>query len=268
MPEDIPGRDLPAAGAPERDAAAIEAETFLVDIDGFEGPLDMLLALARTQKVDLRRISVLALADQYLAFVAAAESLRVELAADYLVMASWLAWLKSRLLLPPPHPDDEPSGEEMAAHLTWQLERLEAMRTAAAQLMARDRLGRDVFARGEGGTVEVTRRRVTVATLSDLLTAYARVRTREAYQPLHVDRTEVLTMEDAIGGVRETLAAVPGWLELADLLPSAWRTGAGRRRNALAASFAATLELARTGEAELAQSDTFGPLHIRRAGGT
>lgn len=133
---------------PQSVADRLAAEALIVDVDGFEGPLDLLLMLSRTQKVDLRKISVLELARQYLAFVEKAKALRIELAADYLVMAAWLAFLKSRLLLPPDPEEEGPSGEDLAAHLAFQLERLQAMRTAAAQLMARNRLGRDVFARG------------------------------------------------------------------------------------------------------------------------
>jgi len=266
MPEDIPLGEL-AFDAVARDQAAIEAEAFTVDVDGFEGPLDMLLTLARTQKVDLRKISVLALANQYLAFVAEAERLRIELAADYLVMAAWLAWLKSRLLLPPPHEDDEPSGEDMAARLTFQLERLEAMRRVAAQLMARDRLGRDVFARGEPRAVEVTRHVELTATLSDLLRAYARIKTRERYQPLHIDRGAIFTMEAALERLRAVIGATPDWCDLAGFLPEGWSAEPARRRSAIASSFAAALELAKQGRVELRQESAFAPLMLRLRGG-
>ena len=172
----------------------LAAEALIVDVDGFEGPLDLLLTLSRTQKVDLRKISVLDLAEQYLTFVEQAKVLRIELAADYLVMAAWLAFLKSRLLLPPEPGEEGPSGEELAAHLAFQLERLEAMRDVAARLMARDQLGRDFFARGL--TEDVTRiRRVTyTATLLDLMQAYARTRTHEDFRPYAFDRQHVFTM--------------------------------------------------------------------------
>lgn len=264
MPEDFPQSPIEAARIVPRDAAAIEAEAFVVDIDGFEGPLDMLLALARTQKVDLRKISVLALANQYLAFVSEAERLRIELAADYLVMAAWLAWLKSRLLLPPPLPDDEPSGEEIAARLAFQLERLEAMRVAGAALMARDRLGRDVFARGEAEAVAVTRTTTLTASLSDLLRAYARVKTREEYRPLRIDRAAILTMEAALERLRAVMGATPDWCDLLAFLPPAWRATPERRRSAVAASFAAALELAKQGEIEIRQSGAFAPIALRR----
>ncbi|WP_150122065.1 segregation and condensation protein A, partial [Sulfitobacter sp. HI0129] len=153
-------------------AERLAAEALIVDVDGFEGPLDLLLTLGRTQKVDLRKISVLQLARQYLAFVEKAKALRLELAADYLVMAAWLAFLKSRLLLPPDPADEGPSGEELAAHLAFQLERLQAMRDAAARLMARDRLGRDFFARGQTQDMQRTRRVTYTATLLDLMQGY------------------------------------------------------------------------------------------------
>jgi segregation and condensation protein A len=264
MPDDGAPDGFPrSAAAAARDADAIAAESFRVELEGFEGPLDMLLALARRQKVDLARISVLALAEQYLAFVARAERLRLELAADYLVMAAWLAWLKSRLLLPPPHADDEPSGEEMAARLTFQLERLEAMRDAAARLMARDRLGRDVFARGEAAGLTVERRTERTAGLADLLRAYARISTREAYRPLRVGRDEVLTMEAALERLRGMLGATPDWCELSGFLPEGWTASPTRRGSAVASSFAAALELARQGRVELRQDETFGPLWLR-----
>src|SRR6056297_1818293 len=178
-------------------ADRLAAEALIVDVDGFEGPLDLLLTLSRTQKVDLRRISVLALARQYLAFVEQARALRIELAADYLVMAAWLAFLKSRLLLPPDPDEEGPSGADLAAHLAFQLERLEAMRKVAARLMARDQLGRDRFARGV--TEDVTRvRRITwSASLIDLMQAYARIRTKDEFRPYAFDRSNLLSLEQA-----------------------------------------------------------------------
>ena len=162
----------------------LAAEALIVDVDGFEGPLDLLLTLSRTQKVDLRKISVLQLAVQYLKFVEEARKLRIELAADYLVMAAWLAFLKSRLLLPPDPTDEGPSGEELAAHLAFQLERLQAMRESAAKLMARDQKGRDFFVRGIPEDVERVRRVTYTATLLDLMQGYARIRTRTISAPI------------------------------------------------------------------------------------
>ncbi len=176
----------------------LAAEALIVDVDGFEGPLDLLLTLSRSQKVDLMKISILTLARQYLAFVERAKKLRLELAADYLVMAAWLAFLKSRLLLPPDPSDEAPSGEELAAHLAFQLERLQAMRDAAARLMARDQKGRDFFVRGVPETVERVKKVRYTATLLDLMQAYSRIRTRDEFRPFVMDRNNVFTMEEAL----------------------------------------------------------------------
>jgi len=246
--------------------ARLAAEALIVDVDGFEGPLDLLLTLARTQKVDLRRISVLALAEQYLAFVEEARALRIELAADYLVMAAWLAYLKSRLLLPPDPEEDGPSGEEMAAHLAFQLERLEAMRAAGARLMARDRLGRDVFARGAPEDAGPVRRVRFTATLLDLMQAYARLRTRDEFRPFVLDRDAVLGMEEALERMRRLIGYAGDWTDLAAWLPEDWQGDPARRRSATASTFAAALELARAGEIEIAQSAPFAALRLRRAG--
>ncbi|SIO14260.1 condensin subunit ScpA [Rhodovulum sp. ES.010] len=253
---------------PGRDPVALRraAEALIVDVDGFEGPLDMLLTLARGQKVDLRRISVLHLAEQYLAFVEKAKALRIELAADYLVMAAWLAFLKSRLLLPPDPEDEGPSGEELAAHLAFQLERLEAMRSAAARLMGRDRKGRDFFARGIPEDVMRIRTVRYTATLLDLMQAYARIRTKDEFRPYVFDRDAVYTMEEALERMRGLLGYAGEWIDLATWLPEGWEADPVRRRAATAAHFAASLELAKQGHVEIRQSDTFAPIHIRRKG--
>lgn len=264
--DDFEGGDLPFDTLP-RDAAAIEAETLLVAVDGFEGPLDLLLMLARTQRVDLARISVLKLAEQYLDFVEEARALRIELAADYLVMAAWLAYLKSRLLLPKPAADDAPSGEEMAAALAFRLERLAAMRRAAAELMARDQLGRDFFARGMPETVAVERHTAWSVTLADLLKAYARVTTRAEYRPLALDQREVFSVEAALERLRTVIGANADWSKLAAFLPDAWRADPGRRRSAVASTFSAMLELARMGEIEIRQETVFAPIFLRRRDG-
>ena len=243
-----------------RDAEAIAAEALVVDVDGYEGPLDMLLSMARAQKVDLRHVSILQLAEQYLAFVAEAQRLRIELAADYLVMAAWLAWLKSRLLLPEPEPDEEATGAEMAARLAFQLERLDAMRKRAAELMARDRLGRDRFARGAPETLTTRRTVRWQASLGKLLSAYARARTREEYRPLQVDRRSVVSLEAALERMRGLVGAALEWSDLAAFLPE---TAPEARRSALASCFAATLELAREGAIEIRQEATFAPIRIR-----
>ncbi|WP_193141670.1 MULTISPECIES: segregation and condensation protein A [unclassified Meridianimarinicoccus] len=244
--------------------ARLASEALIVDVDGFEGPLDLLLTLSRTQKVDLRKISVLALAEQYLVFVDKAKELRIELAADYLVMAAWLAFLKSRLLLPPDPEDDGPSGEDMAAHLAFQLQRLEAMREAAAKLMGRDRLGRDVFARGEEESVARLRRTRFTASLLDLMQAYARLRTKDDFRPFVLDRGPVLTMEEALDRLRPLVAFAGDWTDLSSYLPDGWLEDPKKRRSALAATFAASLELVKRGQVELDQSDTFAPIRLRR----
>ena len=240
------------------------AEALVVDIDGFEGPLDLLLNMARTQKVDLRRISILALAEQYLGFVETAKQLRLELAADYLVMAAWLAFLKSRLLLPPDPAEEGPSGEELAAHLAFQLERLQAMRQASARLMARDQLGRDFFARGLPEDVRRVRKVEYTASLIDLMQAYARIRTRDEFRPFTMDRDSVLTMEQALDRMRGMIGFAGTWTDIQSYLPDGWNDDPTRWRSATAATFAASLELVKEGKAELQQSDTFAPILLRR----
>ena len=245
-------------------ADRLAAEALIVDVDGFEGPLDLLLTLSRTQKVDLREISILALARQYLAFVERARALRLELAADYLVMAAWLAFLKSRLLLPPDPTEEGPSGEELAAHLAFQLERLQAMRDAAAQLMARDRLGRDFFARGIPEDVARVKKITWTATLLDLMQGYARIRTRDEFRPFVMDRDRVYTMEQALDRMRGMIGFAGQWTDLMSYMPEGWDADPQMRRSATAANFAATLELAKEGRIELRQSDTFGAIELRR----
>lgn len=240
------------------------AEALIVDVDGFEGPLDLLLTLSRTQKVDLRRISILQLAEQYLVFVEQARKLRIELAADYLVMAAWLAFLKSRLLLPPDPAEEGPSGEDLAAHLAFQLERLQAMREAAARLMARDQLGRDFFARGIPEDVTRIKRITYTASLLDLMQAYARIRTRDDFRPYVMDREAILTMEQALDSLRPLIGFAGDWTSLETYLPQGWTHDPARRRSATAATFAAALELAKEGRIELRQPGTFDPIEIRR----
>ncbi|MXU65494.1 segregation and condensation protein A [Oceanomicrobium pacificus] len=272
MPDDLSPRDaaldFDGDAAPIVDVEARRAsEALLVDVDGYEGPLDLLLTLARTQKVDLRRISILQLAEQYLKFVEQAKRLRIELAADYLVMAAWLAFLKSRLLLPPDPADEGPSGEELAAHLAFQLERLEAMRRAAARLMGRDQLGRDFFARGETETMSHRRKVTYSATLLDLMQAYARIKTRDDFEPLHLKRDKVLTMEQALDRMKGLIGHAIDWGDLSQYLPDAWTKDPKERRSAMAATFAASLELVKSGDLEIRQAETFAPIQLRRKGG-
>lgn len=242
----------------------VAAEALIVDVGAFEGPLDLLLTLSRTQKVDLRKISILALAQQYLAFVEKAKQLRLELAADYLVMAAWLAFLKSRLLLPPDPSEEGPSGEELAAHLAFQLERLQGMREAAAKLMGRDQLGRDFFARGITEDVQRVRRVTYTATLLDLMQGYARIRTRDDFRPFVLDRAHVMTMEQALDRMRHLIGFAGDWTDIVSYLPDGWDADPQRRRSTTAATFAASLELAKEGKIEIRQGDVFSPIQIRK----
>ncbi len=233
-----------------------------LDLEGWEGPLDLLLSLARGQKVDLRAISILALVEQYLAYVRSARVLKLELAADYLVMAAWLAYLKSALLLPR-DPLAEPDPEAMAARLQRRLERLDAMREAGARLMARDRMGRDVFTRGAPEGLKSIRTAAWRVDLYEMLEAYGRVSARSR-PVMHVvaDRA-VMTLETALARVSALLGERIDWSEIASFLPDAELR---LRRSALASSFVAALELARQGKIELRQTEPFAPLYLRRCG--
>jgi segregation and condensation protein A len=236
---------------------------FVVDLEGFEGPIDVLLSLARDHKLDITQISMVALADQYLAFVTEARRQNLELAADYLVMAAWLAYMKSRLLLPDLDGEDEPTGEEMAAALAFQLKRLQSMQDAGEQLMARRQLGIDFFRRGEPEIFRRTFNTVWDASLFDLLKAYGdQHRRKESGGPLHIEPFEMYTMEDALLRLRRLLGPVPEWRSLWAFLPEDLRSSL-KLRSAVAATFAASLEMAREGYLKLQQSGTFGPIHIR-----
>lgn len=240
-------------------------EALIVNLEGFEGPLDLLLALARTQKVDLAKISVLALAEQYLAFVERALKLKLSLAADYLVMAAWLAFLKSRLLLPRDEgTEDQPSGEELAARLAFRLMRLEAMRDAAGRLLTRKRLGRDVFARGQPEGVRTIRVRKYTAMIFDLLKAYADQRKRTVKRVHVVPRRTVWSIKEA----RDRLETLLGektaeWVQL-ELFLQQYGAVPDIARTARASSFGATLEMAREGMVELSQAEPFAPIYMRK----
>jgi segregation and condensation protein A len=244
-------------------AARLAAEALVVELDGYEGPLDVLLTLARGQKVDLRRISILRLAEQYLAFVEAAKRLRIELAADYLVMAAWLAYLKSRLLLPEPPPGEEPSGQEMADALQWQLRRLEAMQEAGARLMARPQLGKDIFARGQPEGVVVVRRAIWDVKFYDLLQAYGhQVRPKDA-DTYQIAPMQFFSVEEAAERLGRMLGIAIDWQNLEAFLP-AGLTDPAKRRSAIASTFVAGLQLAKDGQIELRQTERFGPIHLRK----
>lgn len=235
-------------------------DTLTLDIDGWEGPLDLLLALARAQKVDLTQISILALVEQYLAYVDRARALRLELAADYLVMAAWLAYLKSALLLPR-DPEVEPSPEELALRLQLRLERLNAMREAGARLMARDRMGRDVFARRASEGLRTVRKSRWSAEIYDLIAAYGRISARTRPVMHVVADRQVMTLEAAIARVAELVGSAIEWTMIERFLPHGAQ--GAFRRSALASSFLAALELARQGRVVLRQQAPFAPLYLR-----
>ncbi|HEX3484334.1 MAG TPA: ScpA family protein [Micropepsaceae bacterium] len=246
------------------ETAPIAAEdALIIEVDGFEGPLDLLLALARSQKVDIAKISVLKLAEQYLAFMETARHHRLELAADYLVMAAWLTFLKSRLVLPQPAGPEAAGAEEMAAQLRWRLTRLQMMRDASVRLLARDRLGRDVFARGAPEPVEVVRTRKHADTMYDLLTAYSQQRVRKlGHRVYEMTRVPVYLIEEARMRIERMLGHIPSWSALTRFMPLDWGTGV-RRRSALASTFSAALELTRDGKLEMRQMSVFGEIFLK-----
>ncbi|MEL7486098.1 MAG: ScpA family protein [Pseudomonadota bacterium] len=255
--------DAPVRGEPE-----IDVDALVVNIDGYEGPLDVLLELARAQKVDLRKISILALVEQYLAFVEAAKERRLELAADYLVMAAWLTFLKSKLLLPAPKEEgDEPTADEMAARLAFQLQRLEAMRNAADALMKQPQLGLDVFARGAPEGVRVKRTPKWEASLYDLLQAYAKQRVAAVDRTYKPTLPKVFKIEEARIRLERILGAIPEWVELRSLAPL--QDVDAPRPSVVASAFCAALEFAKHGKIDLRQTEHFHPIYIRRraAGG-
>ena len=242
--------------------AAASGDTALyLELDGWAGPLDLLLDLARRQKVDLREISILALVDQYIGYIERAEALRLEIAADYLVMAAWLAYLKSALLLPKEEQED-PSPEELALRLQLRLQRLGAMREAAARLMARDRVGRDVFLRGAPEGLRVDRINAWQCDWYQLVSAYGQMKARNEPVVHMVRDRMVMTLDSALDRVSAMLGVTLDWMELREFLPP--HAEPRLRKSALASSFVAALELARLGRAELAQDDAFGPLRLRR----
>ncbi len=261
--------DLMTLNAPDADddgwdgvgAALTDDSALYLELDGWEGPLDLLLDLARRQKVDLRRISILGLVDQYISYIDRAEALRLELAADYLVMAAWLAYLKSALLLPRDEQED-PSPEELALRLQLRLERLGAMRDAAARLMGHDRLGRDCFLRGAPEGLRVDRKNRWQCDWFALVQAYGQVKARTVPVVHMVRDRMVMTLDSALARVSSMLGVTLDWMELRDFLPP--HADPRLQRSALASSFVAALELARLGKAELAQDDVFGPLRLRR----
>lgn len=247
-------------------AAAVTETDLVVNLDGFDGPIDLLLALAKEQKVDLGRLSILALAEQYLAFIASARQLRLEVAADYLVMAAWLAYLKSRLLLPE-LPEEEPSPAAMAEALKFQLQRLEAMQKAAQQLMEFPQLGVDFFPRGMPEAREVEETPVYYLPLQDLLTALAAPLRRRKPVTYNIAPTRLYSMEESVLRLRRLLGVMPSWASLRSFLPAVASEEILEARSAIASTFAATLELVKAGELELRQDGTFAPIYVKRREG-
>ncbi|MGB3165581.1 MAG: ScpA family protein [Alteraurantiacibacter sp.] len=249
--------DWSGIGAP----AANDGDALYLELDGWEGPLDLLLDLARRQKVDLKSISILSLVDQYIGYIERAEALKLELAADYLVMAAWLAYLKSALLLPKEEQED-PSPEELALRLQLRLQRLGAMREAGARLMARDRLGRDVFARGAPEGLKVLRKNQWQCDWYSLVRAYGQMKLRTEPVVHMVAERPVMTLDSALQRVSAMLGVSVDWMEIRSFLPA--NAEPRLRKSALASSFVAVLELARMGKAEIRQDAIFGPLELRR----
>ena len=262
--ETKPGRAAPMdrLWAENDDERATDEPSLVVDVAGFEGPLDLLLPLARNQKVDLARISVLALAEQYLRFIEQVRAMRLELAADYLVMAAWLAYLKSKLLIPKQAGDTGESGEELAAVLQFRLKRLEAMRDAASRLVNRNRLGRDVFQRGLPEMVIVEKRNEYSASLYDLLTAYASQRQRQAITNVRIAKRGVWSLQEAREILVRLIGTFKDWTALDSFLID-YLTTPEQRPTAIASSFAASLELVREGRVEMMQHEPFAALYLR-----
>lgn len=238
-----------------------------LDLGTYEGPLDILLTLARTQKVDLAQISILALAEQYLAFIAEVRKTHLEIAADYLVMAAWLAYLKSKLLIPEEESDEDgPTGEELAARLAFRLQRLEAMRESAAKIFSRSRLGREVFQRGDPEGITVIRKSKFVLEVYDLLKAYSDQKVRSESSVLYIPRPKTFSIDDSLRRLRRMVGDVPAWSQLLAFLPESLGPDAKPIdiKSAVASTFAASLEIAKQGEVQLRQEETFAPIYIRR----
>ena len=244
------------------EVATDDEPSLVVDVEGYEGPLDLLLALARQQKVDLHKISILALADQYLLFIEEARKIRLELAADYLVMAAWLAFLKSRLLLPEPATPDGPSAEDMATALANRLRRLEAIREASNRLMTRPQLQRDIFPRGQAEPIAEIKHPRFTATLYDLLSAYATQRQSRVLASVHLARRTVWSLKEARASLERLVGMAEDWGRLDEYL-LAYVSDPSQRATVMASSFAAALELVREGVMDLNQKTAFAPLYFR-----
>ena len=258
-----PGESDTPFDAPVRSDVGVDVDALVVNLDGYAGPLDVLLELARTQRVDIRKISMITLVDQYLAFVAAARARSLELAADYLVMAAWLTYLKSKLLIPAP--DDgsgEPTADEMAARLAFQLQRLEAMRQAAEKLFGLPQFGIAFFPRGAPEGVRVLRTPLWQADLFELLQAYARQRVAAVDRTYKIEPPKVYTIEEARARIARMLGAIPEWTELTRVAP--FRDVDAPASSVIASSFNAALEFAKSGEIEIRQLAAFEPIYVRK----
>jgi segregation and condensation protein A len=258
---------MPNKEPPEAEPlSAVASADLVVALDGFEGPIDLLLNLAREQKLDLSTLAILPLAEQYLAYIASARKLRLEIAADYLVMAAWLAFLKSRLLLPEPESaEGEPDPAAMAEALKFQLLRLEAMQKAAKQIQECPQLGIEVFLRGAPQPMEIEDKPVYFLPIQDLLTALAAPQRRRKPDSYSVEPTRLYSMEESVERMRHLLGVMPSWTVLRSFMPlTAGEGPALEQRSAIASTFAATLELVKNGELEVRQDGTFAPIYVRR----
>ena len=252
---------------PKLDRLGIDRkENFVLDLKGFEGPLHLLLTLSRSQKVDLRQISLVDLCDQYLIFISEVKKLKIEMAADYLIMASWLVFLKSELLLPKEELENETNALDLAQNLKFQLIRLDAIRNASIKLMASDQLNRDFFKRGESDNFKESKEFVYTASLLDVLQAYAGMKTKEEFKPLHLKNSLVFLPEQAQEILNKKLKSFFEWYKFGQLIPDFWKKKPERRRSAVATSFAVCLEQARLKKIEIKQVEMFAPLYVRKSG--
>ncbi len=240
-------------------------ESFVLDLKGFEGPLHLLLNLSQSQKVDLRTISLVDLCDQYLTFISEAKKLKIEIAADYLIMASWLVFLKSELLLPDDELDKNSDSYELAQNLKFQLLRLDAMRNVAVKLMSTDQLNRDFFKRGDNDIFKTNKEIVHTASLLDMLRAYAGINTKKEFKPLQLKRTIIFTPEEALKRINKKMKSLIEWQNFEQLVPKYWRQKSQRRRTAIATNFAVCLEQARINRLQIKQTGSFAPIYVRKS---
>ena len=238
-------------------------DILILDIKGFEGPLELLLSMAQKQKVDLREISILELVEQYLVFISKAATIKIELAAEYLMMAAWLAYLKSKLLLPEEEEGDEFNGEEMERYLAFQLRRLAEMKKCTEELFLRPQLGRDFFSRGQTEETETILNPKLDATLLDLLRSYASIKSKKTFSPLQLVRRSILTIDDAFKSIVKFFSTKSGWVSFHEIIPRSWRSEPAEVKSAVATTFAASLELVKSGELKIKQDFPFKTMKMR-----